>query len=123
MAPPDKQHESPFAAYLSLTSYLVNHAHRSNRTSLYAQLNLLVLRILIEDPILCKQLYSNETKRMVRLCRQRQPYLPLVRDERALAGAVMDIAIDGINHNLKRRLDVDLYLYADKLDHVFIVDR
>lgn len=46
----------------------------------------------------------------VRLCRQRQPYLPLVRGDRVLAVCILDIMIDGINHNLKRRLDVDLYI-------------
>ncbi|KAI9884506.1 MAG: Esa1p-associated factor [Watsoniomyces obsoletus] len=107
----EKQHESAFSAYLSLTSYLVNHAHQSLRTGLYARLNLVVLRILIEDAALCKQLCnSNETKLNVRLCRQRQPYLPVVRGERVPATIMLDIAVDGINHNLRRRLDVDLYL-------------
>ncbi len=46
----------------------------------------------------------------VRLCRQRQPYLPLVRADRILAASILDIMIDGINHNLRRRLDVELYI-------------
>lgn len=45
----------------------------------------------------------------VRLCRQRQPYLPIVRGDRILATSVLDTMIDGINHNLRRRLDVSLY--------------
>lgn len=46
----------------------------------------------------------------VRLCRQRQPYLPLVRSDRIFAASILDTMIDGINHNLRRRLDVDLYI-------------
>jgi hypothetical protein len=46
----------------------------------------------------------------VRLCRQRQPYLPLVRGDRIFAASILDTMIDGINHNLRRRLDVELYI-------------
>ena len=48
----------------------------------------------------------------VRLCRQRQPYLPLVKGERVLVTVFLDIMVDGINRNLRRKLDVDLYLYG-----------
>lgn len=106
---PEKGEEQPFASYLSLTSYLLTHAHLSQRTTLYAHLSLMVFRLLIEDPVLCKRMCSEESKAIVRLCRQRQPYLPLVRNERVLATALIDTMIDGINHNLKRRLDVNMY--------------
>ena len=46
---------------------------------------------------------------IVRLCRQRQPYLPHIQAERILAASILDIMVDGISHNLRRRLDVDLY--------------
>ncbi|KAI9849016.1 MAG: hypothetical protein M1837_005907 [Sclerophora amabilis] len=52
LAPETKHGESPFSAYLSLTSYLSSHAHRSSRTSLYAYMNLLVIRLLLEDQVL-----------------------------------------------------------------------
>lgn len=104
-----KGEELPFASYISLTSYLLQHAHLSQRTTLYSHLNLMVFRLLIEDPVLCKRMCSDESKIAVRLCRQRQPYLPLVRNERVLATAVMDTMVDAINHNLRRRLDVRLY--------------
>jgi hypothetical protein len=104
-----KDAEQPFASYISLTSYLLQHAYLSQRTTLYSHLNLMVFRLLIEDPVLCKRMCADESKVAVRLCRQRQPYLPLVRTERVLAAAVMDTMIDGINHNLRRRLDVGLY--------------
>lgn len=106
---PEKGQEQPFAAYISLTSYLLTHAHLSQRTSLYSHLSLMVFRLLIEDPVLCKRICSDETKVAVRLCRQRQPYLPLVSGERILATALIDTMVDGLNHNLKRRLDVTMY--------------
>ncbi|KAI9869469.1 MAG: hypothetical protein M1813_000258 [Trichoglossum hirsutum] len=105
-----KREESPFGAYLSLTSYILSHAHRSVRSTLYAHLNLLVVRIIVEDPVLLKLMCSDESKTTVRLCRHKQPYLPLVRNERVLATAIFDTMIDGINHNLRRRLDVGFIL-------------
>ena len=105
----EKGEEQPFASYISLTSYLLQHAHLSHRATLYSHLNLMVFRLLIEDPVLCKRICSEDSHVPVRLCRQRQPYLPLVRGERPLAAWVLDAMIDGINHNLKRRLDVGLY--------------
>lgn len=104
--------ESPICAYLSFTSYILHHAHRSTRCGLYARLNLFVLRILLEDQGICKRLTSDETKGFVRLCRQKPPHLPLIRGKRLLLTAVIDLVADGINHNLKKKLDVDLYMYA-----------
>ncbi|KAL1998273.1 hypothetical protein VTN02DRAFT_6494 [Thermoascus thermophilus] len=108
-APEKSTEESPFSSFLSLTSYLLQHAYRSARVAQYAELNLFTLRILVEDPVLCKRICSDENKRAVRLCRQRQPYLPLVHGERVLATVIFDIMIDAIAHNLRRRLDVGLY--------------
>lgn len=104
--------ESPICSYISLTSYLLHHAHRSSRSSLYARLNLLVLRILLEDQALCKRLISDETKAFVRLCRQKPPHLPVVRTKRQLLTGMIDAVVDGINHNLRKKLDVGLYRYA-----------
>ncbi|KAK1975438.1 hypothetical protein LZ30DRAFT_754117 [Colletotrichum cereale] len=107
--PAEKGGEQPLAAFTSLTSYLLQHAHLSERTTHYSHLNLMVFRLMIEDPVLCKRICSGESKGHVRLCRQRQPFLPLVRGERILATAVLDTMVDGITHNLRRRLDVGLY--------------
>ena len=107
--PVEKGEEQPFACFISLTSYLLQHAHLSQRTTLYSHLCLMVFRLLIEDPALCKRMCSDEGKVAVRLCRQRSPYLPLVQGERIVATAVLDTMIDAINHNLRRRLDVGLY--------------
>ncbi|KAF6817392.1 hypothetical protein CPLU01_13593 [Colletotrichum plurivorum] len=107
--PAEKGGEQPLAAFTSLTSYLLQHAHLSERTTHYAHLNLMVFRLIVEDPVLCKRICSDESKTHVRLCRQRQPYLPLVRGERVLAAAVLDAVVDGVTHNLRRRLDVGLH--------------
>jgi len=109
--------ESPICAYISFTSYLLQHAHRSPRTTYYARTNLLVLRILLEDQASCRHLTSEEDKRRVRLCRQRQPYLPIVRNSRVLITAIIDTVIDAINHNLKKKLDVDLYMLVSSYNH------
>jgi hypothetical protein len=69
----------------------------------------MVFRLLIEDPITCKKMCSEEVKGSVRLCRQRQPFLPLIKGERIFVASLLDCMIDGINHNLRRRLDVSLY--------------
>ena len=101
---------SPLSAYLSLTSYMFQHAHRSARAALYTYLSLFVLQILVEDQTLAKRLCSEESKLDVRLCRQRQPYLPVVRGERVPGAVVLDMMSDAISHNLRRRLDVDFYM-------------
>ncbi|KAL6906584.1 DUF1741 domain-containing protein [Trichoderma evansii] len=108
--PSEKDKERPMSSFLSLTSYLLQHSHLSSRATYYAHLNLMVLRLLIEDPAICKKICSDESKTHVRLCRQRPPYLPLVKGDRVLATCVLDTMLDGINHNLKRRLDVSLYV-------------
>ncbi|KAI0900232.1 DUF1741-domain-containing protein [Annulohypoxylon nitens] len=107
--PAEKGDEQPISSFLSLTSYLLQHSFLSTRATNYAHLSLMVFRLLIEDQLLCKRLCSEESKVAVRLCRQRQPFLPAVRGERILATSVLDTMIDGINHNLRRRLDVSLY--------------
>lgn len=104
-----RSEESPFSSFLSLTSYMLQHAYRSVRVTHYAEVNLFSLRVLTEDPVLCKQICSEENKRTVRLCRQRTPHLPLVNGERILATVIIDIMIDTISHNLRKSLDVYLY--------------
>ncbi|KAF1991683.1 DUF1741-domain-containing protein [Aulographum hederae CBS 113979] len=110
MAPASKAETSPFSDVLSLTSYTFQHAHRTGRAALYTHVCLYILRNLLEDQVLAKQICSEDSNNIVRLCRQRQPYLPLVHKERPYACAILDIMVDGINHNLRRRLDVEFYI-------------
>lgn len=105
----EKGAEPPVASYLSLTSYILQHAHLSHRSTYYAHLNLMVFRLLIEDAAICKKMCGEESSMAVRLCRHRPPFLPLVKGRRLLACSLIDAMIDGINHNLKRKLDVSLY--------------
>ena len=113
----NKNEESPFSAFISLTSYILHHAYRSSRATLYGLLNLLVLRIIIEDLVLCKLLCDPERLFSVRLCRQRQPFLPPTPKARPGAAAILDILVDTINHNLRRNLDLQLYVPAISLIH------
>lgn len=112
-----KGQSTAFSEYLSLTSYFLQHAHRSSRASFYTEINLFVLQILIEDQVLAKRICSDESKTTVRLCRQRQPFLPPVSTARPLAAAMMDVLVDGINHNLRRRLDIELYQLCISILH------
>ncbi|KAI9739466.1 MAG: hypothetical protein M1818_005154 [Claussenomyces sp. TS43310] len=107
-----KHGEAPISNFLSFTSYIFQHAYSSPRASLYAHLNLLTVRLLVEDQVLCKRFCTDDSKMSVRLCRQRQPYLPYVGGDRILAVSILDTMIDGINHNLRKRLDVDLYILS-----------
>ncbi|KAL1893305.1 hypothetical protein Sste5346_006482 [Sporothrix stenoceras] len=111
LPPSPNSSEPPISSFISLTSYLLQHAHRSNRATLYAHLSLMVFRLLVEDPALCKRLCSNDddARVAVRLCRQRAPHLPLVKTGRPIAASILDLMVDGITHNLRRRLDVGLY--------------
>ncbi|KAF3481334.1 uncharacterized protein GIQ15_04093 [Arthroderma uncinatum] len=116
-SPEKRSEEAPFASFLSLTSYLLQHAYRSTRVALYAEANLFSLRNLVEDPVICKQICSDENSSRVRLCRQRAPHLPLVNGERVLATVIFDILVDTINHNLRRSLDT--YLYSHTITTLF----
>lgn len=109
--------EAPFCAFLSYTSYLVHHAYRSPRATTYGLLNFLILRIIIEDLALCKILCDSENLLAVRLCRQRQPLLPGTLKSRPAAAPILDILVDSINHNLRRHLDIPLYISCIGLIH------
>ncbi len=106
---PDKDKESPFSAFLSMTSYVSHHAYRGPRQSTYAILSLLCIRLMVEDSVLIKQICSADCKTVVRLCRQRPPHLPLVTSARISASAILDVCTDVLSHNLRKRLDVHLY--------------
>jgi hypothetical protein len=105
-----RSESTPLSSFLSLTSYLFQHAHRSGRSSLYTCLSLYIIQIIIEDQVLAKRVCSEESKTSVRLCRQRQPYLPLVKGDRVLVTVILDLMIDGINHNLQKKLDMEFYI-------------
>lgn len=109
--------EAPFSEFLSLTSYVLHHAYRSSRATLYGLLNLLILRIIVEDLVLCKTLCDPEVVFAVRLCRQRQPFLPATPKARPAIASILDILVDTINHNLRRHLDIPLYISTISIIH------
>ncbi|CAG8788364.1 12089_t:CDS:10, partial [Racocetra persica] len=79
-----------FLDFLSFTSYLVQH-NRSARTASYVKLSLLVLLILTEDVTFDSRISDERKRYYVRLCRQRQPLLPSVKDPHPLVCAILDI--------------------------------
>lgn len=113
----ESKSESPLGAFLSLTSYILNHAYRSPRATLYGLLNVTALRILIEDQTVCTKIFDPDLAVSVRFCRQRQPFLPSSPKPRPAAAAILDIALDAINHNLRRRLDIPLYIGCINILH------
>ncbi|KAK5712681.1 hypothetical protein LTR15_011673 [Elasticomyces elasticus] len=103
----DKEQAAPFSSFLSFTSYLYQHAYRSSRAASYTYLTLLILLVLVEDTAIAKQLC--EITAPVRLCRQRPPLLPLPKGERSYAASIIGSLVDGMNHNLRKRLDTAFY--------------
>ena len=104
----DKAQPTPFSAFISFDSYLYQHAYRSTRATLYAYLTLLILLVLVEDGTTTKLLCENTAS--VRLCRQRPPYLPLQQGTRSYAATIIDLMTDGINHNIRKKLDTKIYI-------------
>lgn len=72
---------------------------------------------MVEDIILCKILCDADILLSVRLCRQRQPFVPVTPKPRPAATAILDILVDTINHNLRRQLDLSLYISTIGLIH------
>ena len=101
--------EAPLSSFLSAMSYLGHNAYRSKRCLHYTMLNLLIVQIMVEDPVILKHLCSPDLKFNVKLCIQRSPYLPYVAASRIPAAAILDICVDILTHNLRKRLDVSLY--------------
>lgn len=110
LVPANKTEARPFSIFTSFTSYLYQHSFRSARATAYSYLTLLILLVLTEDTATVKLLC--DTSASVRLCRQRPPYLPLVGGDRPYVASILDLLTDCINHNLRRRLDAQLYIYS-----------
>ncbi|USW48693.1 Putative armadillo-like helical domain-containing protein [Septoria linicola] len=107
LASAEKGQATPFSAFLSFTSYLYQHAYRNARASLYAYLTLLIILNLVEDPAIAKLL--SETTAPVQLCKQRPPQLPLAKGDRPYIATILDLLMDGMNHNLRKNLDTNFY--------------
>ncbi|RDX51061.1 DUF1741-domain-containing protein [Lentinus brumalis] len=96
---------------LSLSSYLLSHASSSSspRAIAYANLAMSTLLVMAESDEIMSSLRA-DSKEDVRLCRQRQPPLPLVPPPRPPIGALLDCCILWLRHNLHKKLEVACYL-------------
>ncbi|KAF9300911.1 hypothetical protein BGZ74_007337 [Mortierella antarctica] len=117
--------ESGLAIYLSLASYLFQH-NRTHRTSPYTHLCLITLLILVEDPTLYPYICSiprsqdaspsihgqQASETSVRLCRQRQPVLPKVKQARPLGAVLLDVILGFLKHNMKKKMQIDSFRIA-----------
>ncbi|QSL65581.1 hypothetical protein MERGE_002894 [Pneumocystis wakefieldiae] len=106
----DSEIESPFSQFISFTSYLLEYQFQSLRASHYARLALLIIYILIDDDGCFDLLLSDSNSSIVYLCRQKQPFFPLIKGKRILLLAIFDALISSLHHNLKRNLDIEKYI-------------
>jgi len=102
----------PFASFLSFSSYLYQHAHRSPRAAAYACTSLLILQVLLSDLNVAGAICGEQNVAPVRICRQKAPMLATVKGDRNLAAATIDAVTGGLSHNMRKRLDVELYMYV-----------
>ncbi|MCJ1230994.1 hypothetical protein MMC12_007669 [Toensbergia leucococca] len=110
--------DTPLSAFLSLTSHILHHAHRSPRSTLYGHLTLLILRLLLEDPTQATTLSTLPLPQT--LCRQIPPLLPPTPSPRPAASQILDIATDTLTHNLRLRLPIPLYTHTLHLLHLLL---
>ncbi|KAG0005197.1 hypothetical protein BGZ79_006283 [Entomortierella chlamydospora] len=119
--------ETGLGSFLSFSSYLLQH-NRTHRTTPYAHLCLIIMLILVEDPnsypLLCIIPLSQDQPSApsansvspivsVRLCRQRQPVLPMVKQARPMAAVLLDVILGFLKHNMKKKLQIDCFRNFD----------
>lgn len=108
----------PFANFLSHCTYLFQNQHKTPRAALYARLNLLILRLLVEAPqssSVPDLLLSDEHRtKGISVCQQRAPNIPVVNSPngRLLIEGVLDALQCAIRFNMKRSLDVEMYILS-----------
>lgn len=108
----DTTQSTPFSNFLSVSTCLFQNQHKTTRAALYARLNLLILRIIVEASPPSLLLSENLRTTGIIISQQRQPVLPTVTTPRLLVEGVLDSLILAIRHNMKRSLDIDMYILA-----------
>lgn len=123
-----EMNETGLGAFLSFASYLLQH-NRTHRSSPYTHLCLVIMQILVEDSATCPYLcsipqsqdppsilttaaggvHTANAMAAVRLCRQRQPVLPNVKQPRPMAAVLLDVILGFLKHNMKRKLQIDCF--------------
>jgi len=116
LPPSSKGEEPPLSSFLSYASYILHHAHRTDRCTLYAQLSLTIIRLILEDAPSAKTL-STSPPLTIRLCRQIPPLLPPSFKPRSPIEAILDIITDALTHNLRLRFPLALYTSTLTLLH------
>ncbi|KAI7817659.1 hypothetical protein BC939DRAFT_465180 [Gamsiella multidivaricata] len=121
--------ETGLGSFLSFSSYLLQH-NRTQRSTPYTHLCLIIMLVLVEDPTTYPHLCSipqsqdppsllvtpagNTVNSMVtvRLCRQRQPVLPKVKQARPMAAVLLDVILGFLKHNMKKKMQIDCFRIA-----------
>ncbi|CAJ0825147.1 15795_t:CDS:10 [Entrophospora sp. SA101] len=103
-----QQHQELFCDFLSFLSYLFQH-NRTQRTFKYIKLSLFILTIIIEDDKNAKFIFEDTKLFKIRLCKQKKPILPEVKSSRPIVCFILDICVGFLIHNMRRKLQSDLY--------------
>ncbi|KAG0254099.1 hypothetical protein BG011_005978 [Mortierella polycephala] len=120
--------ETGLGSFLSFASYLLQH-NRTQRSAPYTQLCLIIILILVENPTsyphLCNIPQAQDSSigqpapakavdamANVRLCRQRQPVLPKVKQSRPMAAVLFDVILGFLKHNMKKKMQIDCFRIA-----------
>ncbi|KAF9964183.1 hypothetical protein BGZ70_006809 [Mortierella alpina] len=121
-----ESNETGLGSFLSFASYLLQH-NRTHHTAPYTHLCLIIMLLLVEDscsyPYLCSIPQSQDASPSmpgqpqasmtnVRLCRQRQPVLPKVKQARPMAAVMLDVILGFLKHNMKKKMQVDCFRIA-----------
>jgi hypothetical protein len=99
--------------FLSLSSYLASHGSSTFTSRSYARLTLLLLTTMLSDADGARAMLDErpDEARLVRVCRQKPPPLPVSSTKRVrLVSSVIDTATLFLRHNLSRRLDATGHL-------------
>ncbi|KAF9899048.1 hypothetical protein BX616_003335 [Lobosporangium transversale] len=122
--------EIAMGSFLSFSSYMLQH-NRTHRTAPYTHLCLIIMLILVEDPAtypyLCNIPRSHDppsalltqagavpvsSMATVRLCRQRQPVLPKIKQARPMGAVLLDVILGFLKHNMKKKMQIDCFRIA-----------
>ncbi|KAG6380882.1 hypothetical protein JVT61DRAFT_5273 [Boletus reticuloceps] len=95
---------------LSLSSYLLTHgtSSASPRAMAYANLAMNTLLIMAENSRVM-DVFCGQSVQLIRLCRQRLPWLPTPASTRPPVCALLDCCVLWLRHNLHKRLEIYTY--------------
>ncbi|KAL1757320.1 hypothetical protein FB107DRAFT_209616 [Schizophyllum commune] len=108
---------------LTFASYVLTHATSiaTLRSLGYANLTMNVLLNIAENDKAVKALCESSAA-SVRLCRQRQPLLPVAKAGRAPLCALLDCCVLWLRHNLHKRIEAHMYRICIWICHRIVWD-